>query len=198
MLNQLIVVVYYLIKKLLPIALVLSLLLLILGLWLNNKTNKDYQAHWDSIAVGDSLFFKESYRSGIDFYRKGYRELNHYEQEAINFAREDTLEFIKHQTISKKYFYTRLTSFVGFCMAKDSSISRAGELSDHRWIQLQVSEDIKSLPQPEVVGGMVQRDLDGMTWTDEVLDSYGASRQSKALYVPYDYVTAVNQDKNYQ
>lgn len=130
------------------IPLSLFLLLAIGGGIIHNKREIAVDQQWKSICAGDSIFVRKNI-FWLEFFKKGREKLSEYEQRKIKYKREDTLNFISTNNVPEKYFYTKNTSFVGICIGKDSSITKAGEYEGHRWLMITPSYEITHPPISE-------------------------------------------------
>ena len=97
---------------------------------------------FNTVKKGDSLFVTSEY---IDIYKKGRIEYKYYGARD-KFAPKDTIDFFRINSFSLgeegNYFINNRTSFIGFAIGIDSTISNPASMDNDKWISLQVDQNI--------------------------------------------------------
>jgi hypothetical protein len=180
-------------KAILTILLTFITLLIVLGWW-GSKLDSDSKSrdliNWHSIKKGDSIFVKK-HVFYLDFFKKGREKLESYEQREIKYRREDTLNFIKQNSLHEKYFFQNRTSFVGICINKDSTITKQGVSNSHRWIKIKPSYEISHPPK---TSNFIH---DTRKWHDDINDYFVIGRLSKDFFVSFNDITNTNNNLYY-
>ena len=171
----------------------LTLFFLLIG-WIGSierQRTEELEGNWNSINIGDSVFVRSNIYS-LDFYKKGRQKLNEFEQRQIKYKREDTINFVKMNSIPEKYFYKANTSFVGICLGKDSSTSKAGELREHKWIMIKPQYGITHPPKSD------KHDYEARKWTEESTSYSFIGQLSKNYYLNLADVQHINNDSIFE
>ena len=177
-------------KLFLIIVLIPFVFFILLLVWVGS-IERDEQAElqqtWENLMVGDSVFVKDNVYH-LEFFKKGRKKLDEYEQRKIKYRRDDTINFDNQNTVPEKYFYKNNTSFVGVCLGKDSTITEAGKYRENRWIKIKPSYHIMNPPKSD------KYDYDTRKWTEDST-SYGyTSKLSEDYYVNLSEIQYVNND----
>lgn len=153
------------------------------------KESKKQQmyANWNSLNKGDSLFMLHSERR-ISFYKKGREELDEYDQKSINYARSDTANFFKQNSIHEKFFYKNKTFFIGICIGKDSSITKAGKHCHNLWVMVKPNKKIINITDTDEFEYGINK------WQDNYEDYRSVSRLSHNFYVKFMDISIINND----
>ena len=138
---------------------------------------------WTEISVGDSLFVKPTFL-GLNFYKKGRSKLYDWEQRAIRYAREDTLDFIRVNNVPEKFFFKKKTSFIGICIGLDSTATKSGS----KWIMVKPSYEITHPTKSEGTYNY------GMREWKSPQHSYEGFKLSKNFYVQSSDILLTNND----
>ena len=178
-------------RKALLIILIVGLFLIILLFnWIaeiDREKEQELLDTWMNINIGDSLFVRNNVIY-LDFYKKGRQQLSDYEQKEIKYKREDSLNFIEQNSIHEKYFYKNCTSFIGICLGRDSSVTKAGKYKSHKWIRIKTSYDLTHPPRSD------KYDYDARKWEDNYEDYAVNGRLSKDFYVNLSDIQTFNND----
>ena len=181
----------YTYRKLLTILMLIALILFILLVGWVGSIERNQQTellrNWNSLNAGDSVFVRDNvYR--LEFFKKGREKLNEYEQREIKYRREDTINFTRKNVVPEKYFYQNNTSFIGICLGKDSSITKAGNYDGDLWIKIKPSYQITHPPKSD------KYDYDSRKWYEESTSYNFVGELSKDYYVNLADIQSINND----
>lgn len=177
-------------KQLFIIAITLLFPFLLLIFWgsnINNKQKKELNHQWKNLCLGDSIFVKQNIYN-LDFFKKGREKLAEYEQREIKYKRDDTLNFVKKNSVHEKFFFKNSTSFIGICIGKDTSITKAGEYNSHKWIMIKPSYDITHPPPSD------EYDYEKRKWRDELTSYSFVGTLSKNYFINFSDIQLTNND----
>lgn len=112
----------------------LTIFLIVAGIIYISSRPNETASTWDRVSPGDSLYTRNT--NGVSFYRKGRVKLNDSQIAQLKYTRRDTLSFVRKNSINEESFYKFKNTFIGICTGKDSSVTKEGESSSNRWLQV--------------------------------------------------------------